>query len=293
MKKVKSIVISVLMVASCTLALQFGFIGSDTDYSGAYLDLDSVPEYSGSAYVVLNNNMPVFSEEDLQQEEFETYSELDKYGRCGVAYAMLGTDLLPTGERKSISEVKPTGWQTASYEDVISDTYLYNRCHLIAYSLAGENANPKNLITGTSYMNKQGMLPFELDVLDYIRDTYNHVLYRVSPIFKDDEMVARGVQMEAFSVEDNGEGICFNIYVYNVQPGIEIDYATGNSWRDTALYDDDQSVGSYVLNTSSKKFHYDGCSGIANMSEDNKKLYDGSREALIAQGYEPCGSCKP
>ncbi len=265
----------------------------DVNYGGAYYDLESIPEYSGQKYVVLNNNIPNFSEEELQQEAFESYSPLDKYDRCGVAYAMLGRELMPTTPRESISEIKPTGWKTAAYEDLITDTFLYNRSHLIAHSLAGENANPNNLITGTDYMNKQGMLPFEEDVLEYIRSTNNHVLYRVTPVFEDDELVARGVVMEAFSVEDSGEGICFNVYVYNVQPGVVIDYQTGDNWRDASVYDDDEAVGSYILNTSSKKFHYDGCDGATNMSAHNRKVFEGSRDVLISQGYEPCGSCRP
>lgn len=291
LKKIIFIIISILMVLSCGCGDLSG--NGNLDYGDTYIDLESIPEYSGQRYIVLNDNIPDFTEEDLQQEPFEYYSELDKYGRCGVAYAMLGKELMPTQPRENISEIKPTGWKTAPYEDLITDVYLYNRSHLIAHSLAGENANPNNLITGTDYMNKQGMLPFEEDVLWYIRDTGNHVMYRVTPVFHGDELVARGVQMEAYSVEDSGEEICFNVYIYNVQPGVEIDYATGENWRDADYYEDDEAVGSYILNTSSKKFHYDGCDGAYNMNSKNRKVYEGPRSVLIDQGYEPCGSCRP
>ena len=266
---------------------------ASVDYGDAYIDLESIPEYSGHKYYVVNDNMPYFTEEDLDQDVFESYSPLDKYGRCGTAYAMLGKELMPTEERGDISDIRPTGWKTKPYEDLIEDVYLYNRSHLIAHSIAGENANEQNLITGTDYLNKQGMLPFEEKVRDYVKYTGNHVLYRVTPIFKDDELVARGVQMEAFSVEDDGEEICFNVYIYNVQPGVVIDYETGDNWRDDKLYDDDEAMGTYVLNTSSKKFHYDGCDGAVNISDRNRKFFEGSRATLIAQGYEPCGSCRP
>ena len=176
----------------------------------------------------LNENQPNFSQSDMTTEAFETYSELDELGRCGVAYANICKELMPTEERGNIGSVKPTGWQSAKY-DVVDGKYLYNRCHLIGFQLAGENANKQNLITGTRYMNVTGMLPFENEVDDYVDETGNHVLYRVTPIFEGSELVARGVQMEAMSVEDAGESVCFNVFVYNVQPGISIDYATGNS----------------------------------------------------------------
>ena len=192
-----------------------------------------IPEYSGEPYVVLQENQPDFDLEDLTLEPFETYSDLDSLGRCGVAYANICLEIMPTEDRGDIGQVKPTGWHTAKY-DCIEGKYLYNRCHLIGYQLAGENANKQNLITGTRYLNVTGMLPFENMVDDYVEDTGNHVLYRVTPVFQGEELVARGVQMEAFSVEDEGEGVCFNVYVYNVQPGIVIDYATGESWEEAA-----------------------------------------------------------
>ncbi|MCM1569403.1 MAG: DNA/RNA non-specific endonuclease [Roseburia sp.] len=196
-----------------------------TYFDGTY----SFGEYEGSPYIEVNGNRPFFREEDMTKEAFETYSELDEYGRCGTAYANVCRELMPTEERGEIGKIKPSGWHTVKYPDVIKDLYLYNRCHLIAFCLAGENANEKNLITGTRYMNMKGMLPFETEVASYVEETGNHVLYRVTPVFEEDNLVADGVLMEACSVEDSGEGICFCVYVYNVQPGIEIDYATGDS----------------------------------------------------------------
>lgn len=197
-------------------------------------DLDSIPEYKDSPYVYINNNKPYFEEKDYTTKVFENYSDLDNLGRCGVAYANICTELMPkAGEKRgSISSIYPSGWKQAMYKGIVDQNALYNRCHLIGWQLAGENANKKNLITGTRYMNVQGMLPFENMVDDYFEEDENidnHVLYRVTPIFKGSNLVASGVEMEAYSVEDNGKGICFNVYVYNVQPGIEIDYSTGES----------------------------------------------------------------
>lgn len=196
----------------------------------AAVSIEDIPEYSGEPYVVLQDNWPGFDAEDLTFEPVETYSELDYLGRCGVAYANICLEIMPTEPRGDIGQVKPSGWQTVKY-DCVDGKYLYNRCHLIGYQLAGENANPQNLITGTRYMNVEGMLPFENMVDGYVEETGNHVLYRVTPIFEGADLVARGVQMEAFSVEDDGEGVCFNVFVYNVQPGVTINYATGNSWE--------------------------------------------------------------
>ena len=193
-------------------------------------DLASIPDYSDEPYVILNNNKPDFDESDLKAKSFENYNDLDSLGRCGVAFACLSLDTMPSAddERESISNIEPSGWINKEYDNV-DGGYLYNRCHLIGYQLSNENANEKNLITGTRYMNTEGMLPFENEVADYIKETSNHVLYRVTPIFEGDNLVASGVQIEAKSVEDNGEGICFNVYCYNVQPGITIDYKTGES----------------------------------------------------------------
>lgn len=192
------------------------------------ISISDIPEYSGEDYIILNNNVPNFSESDLTTTSFEEYSPLDSLGRCGVAYSNIGTDIMPTEKRESISSVKPSGWQSVKY-DIVEGKYLYNRSHLIGYQLTAENANDRNLITGTRYFNATLMLPYENMVADYIKETNNHVLYRVTPVFEGNNLVATGVQMEAKSVEDNGEGIEFNVFVYNVQPGITIDYATGNS----------------------------------------------------------------
>ncbi len=256
------------------------------------VSLEDVPAYAGEPYVAIDDNQPDFSEEDLTTESFESYSPLDSLGRCGAAYANVGVDLMPTEERGSIGQVQPSGWHTVKY-DCVDGKYLYNRCHLIGYQLTGENANEENLITGTRYLNVDGMLPFENLVADYVQETANHVLYRVTPVFEGDNLLASGVQMEALSVEDGGEGICFNVYVYNVQPGVVIDYATGESALEDGATAGEGEAVTYILNTSSHKFHYPDCSGVANMSEANKETFTGSREELIAQGYEPCGQCNP
>ena len=254
--------------------------------------MEDIPAYDGDPYVVINENQPDFPVEDLSAESFETYSPLDALGRCGAAYACVGEDLMPTEDRESISSVTPSGWINREY----GGEYLYNRCHLIGFQLTGENANEENLITGTRYMNVEGMLPFENLTADYIHETGNHVLYRVTPVFEDRNLVASGVQMEAWSVEDEGDGVCFNVYVYNVQPGIVIDYATGESWEEGADPAEGEPAGGetvYILNTSSRKFHYPDCAGVATMSKANKETWTGSREDLIAEGYEPCGQCRP
>ena len=253
-------------------------------------DLSTIPEYSGEAYVAINGNEPNFEEKDLTTESYEFYSELDHLGRCGVTVACLGQDLMPTEERESISHVKPSGWVQGQY-DFVDGKSLYNRCHLIGFQLAGENANEKNLITGTRYMNTIGMLPFENMVADYIKETDNHVMYRVTPIYDDDNLVASGVQMEGYSVEDEGDGIYFNVYVYNVQPGVEIDYATGEN--QAATIEETGEVQDFVLNTSSKKFHLPDCSGLSQTKKENQQEYQGSREILLTQGYEACKSCNP
>ena len=199
--------------------------------NNSYVSLDAIPAYDGKAYVAVNNNEPFFTDSDMTTTAFENYSDLDSLGRCGVAYANICRDIMPTEERGKIGMIKPSGWHTVKY-DVIKDRYLYNRCHLIGYQLAGENANPKNLITGTRYLNVEGMLPFENLVADYVNNTGNHVLYRVTPMFSGSNLVANGVLIEAKSVEDNGGGILFNVYCYNVQPGVGINYENGDSWLD-------------------------------------------------------------
>lgn len=257
-------------------------------------DLATIPEYTGSAYTVLNDNIPDFPEEDFTEESFETYSDMDSLGRCGVAYANIGEDLMPTTKRGSIGQVKPSGWHTVKY-DSVDGKYLYNRCHLIGYQLTAENANEKNLITGTRYLNTEGMLPFENMVADYIKETGNHVLYRVTPLFDGNNLVATGVQMEAESVEDKGDGILYNVFCYNIQPGITIDYKSGDSSEneDMPVQTETASVSEFVLNTSSKKFHKPSCSSISQIKQENKEIYKGSRDALISQGYDPCKKCNP
>lgn len=287
-----------------------------------------VPAYSGEPYTAVNNNEPYFTSDNLTTEAFENYSELDALGRCGVAYANVCLETMPTEKRGSISEVKPTGWHSVKYDNVDGKS-LYNRCHLIGYQLTAENANQQNLITGTRYLNVDGMLPFENMVADYVKETDNHVLYRVTPIFTGDNLVADGVLMEGYSVEDEGDGICFCVYAYNVQPGITIDYATGDSWLSSEKENSDSSSGGnsavsqsaadksgtqqaavqtesvketsapvstgteYILNTNTKKFHYPSCSSVKQMKASNKKEYTGSRDDLIAQGYDPCKKCNP
>jgi len=199
-----------------------------TNITEKLVSISNIPEYSGSPYIAINGNVPFFEDSELTTNSFESYSEQDSLGRCGTAVASVGKDIMPTIDRGSIGSVKPTGWHTVKYNG-IDGLYLYNRCHLIGYQLTGENANIQNLITGTRYLNVEGMLPFENMVADYVKETNNHVMYRVTPVFEEDNLVASGVVIEAKSVEDDGEGILFNVYCYNVQPGIEIDYATGES----------------------------------------------------------------
>ena len=270
-------------------------------------DVDSVPEYEGDAYVTLNQNEPEFEQEDMTTEAFEEYSELDDLGRCGEAYANICQEIMPTEERGAIGMVKPSGWHTVKYNDLIDGNYLYNRCHLIGYQLAGENANEENLITGTRYLNVEGMLPFENMVADFVEETGYHVLYRVTPVYEGDDLVAVGVQIEALSVEDEGEGICFNVYCYNVQPGITIDYSDGESSRsehaeeevrlaeekkeerrgdqETQASVQEKAVSgetvseetTYILNTNTKKFHRPDCGSVDTIKEQNKKEVAQSR----------------
>ena len=294
-----------LFLLPLLLAVAVGLAGCELNIptapatSAAPVSLEDIPAYTGSPYIALNGNQPEFEEGDLSTESFDTYSPLDSLGRCGPAYACIGQDLMPTEDRESISGVHPTGWVQAEY-DTVDGGSLYNRCHLIGFQLTGENANEENLITGTRYMNVEGMLPFENLVADYVKETGNHVLYRSTPVFEGDNLVASGVVMEALSIEDDGEGVCFHVYVYNVQPGIEIDYATGKSWESRQTPEAGESSEptsgeerEYVLNTSSHKFHLPDCPAVDTMSEKNKEEYFGTQEDLIAQGYESCGSCNP
>lgn len=228
-KRYKKKLIKIIVAGVVALGGYLGVEFHQQTYSA--ISIEDVPEYSGKPYVIVNDNEPYFDEKDLTTQSFEEYSPLDSFGRCGVAYANIGEDIMPTKERGSIGMIKPSGWQTKKY-DFVDGKYLYNRCHLIGYQLSGENANEKNLITGTRYMNTEGMLPFENEVADYVKDTGNHVLYRVTPVFEEDNLVADGVLMEAMSVEDRGLDIEFNVFVYNVQPHVKINYQTGKSSLD-------------------------------------------------------------
>ena len=252
--------------------------------------LESIPAYAGEPFVVLNNNQPAFTE--IPKTVFEEYGELDALNRCTYTVARIGKELMPTEDRGNIGQVRPTGWVTAKY-DFVDGKYLYNRCHLIGFQLTGENANEKNLITGTRYMNVDGMLPFENMVADYIKETGNTVLYRVIPVFEGDNLVADGVTMEAWSVEDEGEGICFNVYVYNVQPGVEIDYATGESWLAKPVEIPGENNLVYVVNTSSGKFHLESCSQWQSIKEENRESFTTTRSQMLAWNFEPAGCCKP
>jgi DNA-entry nuclease len=286
---------------------------SESTETTQIVDLASIPAYSGTATIEINGNVPFFSAEDqTRTDAFETYASLDSLGRCGVAYANICQEIMPTEDRGEIGSIKPTGWVQNKYPDIIkeSPSYLYNRCHLIAFCLAGENANEKNLITGTRYLNIEGMLPYEEMVADYVDRTGNHVLYRVTPIFDGDNLLASGVLMEGYSVEDQGSGIQFCVYAYNVQPGISIDYATGSNWADgssettsdtnttnntstTTNTTTNTSTSGYVINKNTKVFHSPTCSSVSRMKESNKQYSDESRDTLISKGYSPCGNCNP
>lgn len=256
-----------------------------------------IPPFSGNAYVIVNDNQPSFTPEERTADAYEYYSPLDFLGRCGYAVACIGRELMPTEERGSIGQVKPSGWQTVKY-DFVDGKYLYNRCHLIGYQLTGENANENNLITGTRYLNIEGMLPFENMVADYIKETGNHVLYRVTPEFTGSELVARGVRMEGYSIEDDGDGICFHVYAYNVQPNVTIDYRTGESALAQTTADGETTeaggqTASYILNTNSKKFHSADCPRAEDIRPENRQEYTGLRSKLIDDGYDPAGCCDP
>lgn len=257
-------------------------------------NVNDIPPFSDLPYVAINNNIPNFTDKDKVTKSYEKYAELDSLGRCGVTMACIGVDIMPTEERGSIGQVKPSGWQTVKY-DIVDGKYLYNRCHLIGYQLTGENANRQNLITGTRYLNIEGMLPFENMIADYVKETKNHVIYRVTPIFDGNNLVARGIQLEGYSVEDDGEGICFNVYAYNNQPGILINYANGESKLDDGIAFDDVAeqvtTGKFILNTNSKKYHKPDCDSVKTISKANKDEYIGDEKSLVKQGYTGCKNC--
>ena len=266
-----------------------------------------IPTYSGTEVVQINNNIPNFHSADISTNDYVQFSELDSLGRCGIAEGCIGPSLLATEERGSIGMIKPSGWHTIKY-DFVDGKYLYNRCHLIAFELCGVNKDERNLITGTRYLNLDGMLSFENQVCWYIQNCGNHVLYRVTPWFEGTNLVATGVQIEARSVEDNGTGICFNVFCFNIQPGVAIDYLTGESFaelpnskqpdsdvfrsHDTEIYIPSEGV-TYILNTNTMRFHLINCLSVQEMKDTNRKEFVGTREELLEDGYIPCGRCNP
>ena len=272
----------------------------------APVQAEDMPAYSGSPYAVIHDNEPYFAQEDLIGAAYEHYGDLDSLGRVTLAYASIGQDLMPTEKRGSIEEIHPTGWKQEQYAG-IDGGYLYNRCHLIGFQLTSENANTSNLMTGTRYFNVQGMLPFENMVADYVKETSNHVLYRATPLFKGNNLLADGILLEAKSVEDDGEGISFCVFCYNVQPGIHLDYTDGSSYAEdgssktqkAAHAESDQTMtvsedtATYILNTNTKKFHRPDCSSVSKMADHNKESFTGSRDQVIQMGYDPCKKCNP
>ncbi len=295
---------------------------TDSGSEGGYVfSMDDVPPYSGSPYAELNGNIPAFPEDDLNSTEaFETYSGLDRLERCGPAYANICRELMPTEKRSDISQIRPAGWHSTKYEGIVDQDHLYNRCHLIAHSLAGEDANALNLVTGTRYMNTEGMQPFEIKVADYVRYSNNHVLYRSTPVFKGDDLIPAGVHLEAWSVEDGGAGICFNVFCYDVQPNIRIDYSTGDSSYEEGYNVVDvigesvlergipsapeQSSGAseqadgfenretaFVLNAKTQRIHLPYCESVGEMNPKNRREITASLTELKDKGYVPCGRC--
>ena len=286
-------------------------------------DIEQLPDYSGDPAVEINGGIPAFAEEEFKAEFFQKLSDLDSKGRCGVAFVCVDKQHMPEGEREEIDTIKPSGWAGGKYDFIDNGGFLFNRCHLIGWQLTGINAEERNLITGTRYFNVEGMLPYENRVAHYVRRTGNHVLYRVTPAFDGDELVARGVQMEALSVEDGGEGVSFNVFCYNVQPRVEIDYMTGENHLSESMTgaesddaqkpeggasdaepadekpaDDEEAAGeeevyTYVLNTNTMKFHYEYCPGVRDMKDKNKDTFRGTRSEVMEKGYSPCGRCTP
>ena len=295
---------------------------SETQKAGSAVKYDqskfisTIPEWKDKPYCEVNGNVPDFAADEIWTSTQESLDPLDSLGRCGTANSCIGVDGMPDQPRGNISEIHPSGWHSDSYDNVEGGK-LYNRCHLIAHKLSGDDAVARNLITGTGYMNRQGMLPFEDQIEEYVKSTRNHVMYRVTPCFAGDELVARGVHMQAISVEDKGKGLAFNVYCYNVQPGIEIDYLTGdnklegeakepedakqltensgNAGIADQTEEDTQAspVLTYVLNTNTRKFHYPDCNSVKQMKDKNKSEVEGTRDEVIAMGYDPCGNCHP
>ena len=300
MKKLTSALLIFILAISMALSLS----GCKKDEEGASYSLDEIPSYSGQAYVIINENNPFFTQEEIKVSSLEEYSRLDALGRCGVAIACIGLETMPTEDREEIGSVTPSGWE---YNDVsnnkkydfVDNGYVYNRCHLIGFQLAGENANEKNLITGTRYLNIEGMLPFENQIAAYVKATGNHVLYRVTPIYNGEDLVASGVLMEGISVEDNGGGVKFCVYAFNVQPGVTINYFTGQNVPSgeslPPVYEDAEEEYFYVINTNSKTVHKSTCSHASKISEANRAEFNGDISLLFEmyENYGVCGSCLP
>ena len=280
-------------------ALGDGTGGSNTEAPGSgsvsAFDISIVPAYTEYPYYVINNNVPFFTEDEIVSEAYEYYGDLDSLGRCTLTVACISRELMPTEERKGL-DTKPTGWINKQY-DIVSGGYLYNRCHLIGFQLTGENANEKNLITGTRYMNWDGMVEFENMTADHIKETGNHVMYRATPIFDGENLLASGVLLEAYSVEDNGEGICFNVFIYNVQPGVILDYATGQSelaeQSETENEETNDTDATYILNTNTMKVHLPTCRHAENIADSNREESDKTEEELTKEGYVGCLVCDP
>ena len=312
MKRIKRSVVALLVgfavfLAGCSIPVPIeenGQVETKLQKQNTIVTVENIPEFSGDAYIELYNNKPNFTGEDCTTEPFEKYSELDEYGRCGVAYANICKEIMPTEKRGTIGMVKPSGWHMVKY-DIVDGKYLYNRCHLIGYQLAGENANEKNLITGTRYLNIEGMLGFENQIADYVEETGNHVLYKVTPIYEGKNLLAKGVEMEGYSVEDKGEGISFHVFAYNSQPGISINYENGESALGETTFSTESANQSsqtesadaneqeYIVNKNTYKFHLPDCSSAKSTKGRNKKVFYGTREEAIENGYSPCGKCKP
>ena len=273
---------------------------------GHEIILENIPDWNGEPSIEINDGEPAFTDSEsdtIKDQNQDDLSSLDDLGRCGNVTACVSEDTMPEGSRGSIGMIKPAGWHLVKY-DFIDGKYLYNRCHLIGWQLTGEGAEERNLITGTRYLNVEGMLPYENQVADYVRDTGSTVAYRVEPVYSGDDLLARGVHIEAKSIEDNGSDLSINVYCYNVQPNIDIDYETGDSQLDkeaaTTESGEDSSAGSgdasestYILNTNTKRYHLEGCRSLSQMKNKNKRTFHGSKKKLKEMGYAPCGNCNP
>lgn len=293
MNKNLRILLSVLIVVMLGLmAYQWiqPFSGPPAIVETVTMDGEDLPEYNGQPYAIIDNNNPQFTEEQKESDTFEYYGDLDALGRCTWAFANLSGELMPTEQRESISHVHPTGWHHVEYPDLIQDDVLYNRCHLIAFKLAAENDNEKNLITGTRYLNNEGMTPFEDQVFEYMKShPHDHVLYRVTPIFEGENLVASGVRMEGYSVEDDGKSICFDVYIFNVQPGITINYKDGTSYRSQPS--ENQEEQTYIVNKRSRIFHTEDCENAEKISWRNREEVHTTQDTLMQQGYTPAQDC--